>query len=168
MGSRESKEHHSRLPVLTLEWDDLDEPALEALAAKAAGFLVPGDVVVLAGEVGAGKTTFARAAARALGVREAVTSPTYQFARGYEGFLNGRAIAVNHLDLYRLEGLLDARDALDIDEYLGAGTVTFVEWAEPALGLLGEPSVVEIFHRSPTTRRVRLSGPVATRLSKTC
>ena len=168
MRSKEPKEHDSGLPVLALEWDDLDEDALEALAARTAGFLVPGDVVVLAGEVGAGKTTFVRAAARALGVREAVTSPTYQFARGYEGFLDGRAVVVNHLDLYRLEGLLDARDALDLDEYLDAGSVTFVEWAEPALGLLEEPNVVEVLHRSPTERRVRLSGPVAARLSTTC
>jgi tRNA threonylcarbamoyladenosine biosynthesis protein TsaE len=149
----------------SLEWDDLDEDAFEAVAAKAAGFLAPGDVVVLKGEVGAGKTTFVRAAARALGVREAVTSPTYQFARDYEGSLNGRAVAVNHLDLYRLEGL-DARDALDLDEYLDANAVTFVEWADPAIGILTtEPSVVEIFHRSPTLRRVRLSGPIAARLS---
>ena len=168
MGSRESKEHDPVLPVLTLDWDYLDEDALEALAARTAGFLVPGDVVVLAGEVGAGKTSFVRAAARAMGVQETVTSPTYQFARGYEGFVAGRAVAVNHLDLYRLEGFLDTRDALDLDEYLGADSVTFIEWAEPALGLLGEPSVVKIFHRSPTTRRVGLSGAIAARLSATC
>ena len=172
--SRESKEHYfrhptldSRLPVLTLEWDDLDEDALVALAGEVAGSLGPGDVVVLRGEVGAGKTAFVRAAARALGVREAVTSPTYQFARGYEGSVNGRATAVYHLDLYRLAGL-NARDALDLDEYLDADSVTFVEWPDPALGLLTEPSVVEILHRSPATRRVRLSGPLATRLWTTC
>jgi tRNA threonylcarbamoyladenosine biosynthesis protein TsaE len=168
VGSRGSEEHDSGLPVLSLEWEDLDEDALKALAARAAGFLVPGDAVVLTGEVGAGKTTFVRAAAGALGVREAVTSPTYQFARGYEGCLNGCAVAVNHLDLYRLEGVPDARDALDPEEYLGAGSVTFIEWAGPVLGLLEEPSLVEIFHRTPSTRRVRLSGPVAARLSTTC
>ena len=150
----------------SLEWDDLQRDALETLAARVAGSLLPGDVVVLKGEVGAGKTTFVRAAARALGVREAVTSPTYQFARGYEGSAGGQAVEVNHLDLYRLEGL-DVRDALDLDEYLQPGSVTFVEWADPALGLFEEPSVVEIFHRSPNTRRVRVSGPLAVRLSST-
>jgi tRNA threonylcarbamoyladenosine biosynthesis protein TsaE len=107
---------------------------------------------------------FVRAAAGALGVREAVTSPTYQFARRYEGLLaDGRGVDVNHLDLYRLEGL-DPWDALDPDEYVGPGSVAFVEWAEPALEVLGEPSVVEILHETPSTRRVRLSGPVALRL----
>ena len=148
----------------SLEWDDLDEGALKALAARVVDFLVPGDVVVLKGEVGTGKTTFVRAAARALAVREAMTSPTYQFARSYEGSVSGRAVRVNQLDPYRLEEL-DVRDALDLDQSLDAGSVTFVEWADPALGLLEEPSVVEIFHRSPTTRRLRFSGPLATRLS---
>ena len=147
-----------------LEWDDLDRDALEALAARAAGLLTPGDVVVLRGEVGAGKTTFVQAAARSLGVRETVTSPTYQFARGYRGSLGGRPIWLNHLDLYRLEGL-DARDVLELDEYLQPGSITFIEWADPALGLLEEPSVVEISHRSPETRRARISGPLAVRLS---
>ena len=164
MRSGESKEDDSRLP--TTEWDDLYENDLVALAARVADSLVPGDVVVLRGEVGAGKTTFVRAAARSLGVREAVTSPTYQFARGYEGSVGTRMVWVNHLDLYRLEGL-DARDALDLDEYLQSDSVTFVEWADPALGLLEEPSIVEISHRSPEMRSVRISGPLAARLSST-
>ena len=152
----------------SLEWEELDEDALRGLAAKATGYLIPGDVVVLKGEVGAGKTTFVRAAVRALGVRETVTSPTYQFARAYEGFAGGRAVTVNHLDLYRLEEL-DARDVLDLDEYLDAGSVTFIEWANPAAHLLEEPSVVEILHHTPDTRRVRFSGPLALRLSsKSC
>jgi tRNA threonylcarbamoyladenosine biosynthesis protein TsaE len=147
-----------------LDFDALDEAALAALARGVASVLEPGDVVVLRGEVGAGKTTFVRAAADSLGVREAVTSPTYQFARRYEGRTrDGREVAVNHLDLYRLEGL-DPRDALDPDEYVGPDALTFVEWAEPALELLPEPNVVEILHETPTTRRVRLHGPLAARL----
>ena len=148
-----------------LEWRDLDENALEALAERVSSALEPGDVVVLRGEVGAGKTTFVRAAARSLGVRERVTSPTYQFARGYEGHSGGRSLRVNHLDLYRLEGV-EERDALELDEYLDADAVTFIEWAEPALGLMDEPpTLVELSHATPTTRRVRLSGPAAARLT---
>jgi tRNA threonylcarbamoyladenosine biosynthesis protein TsaE len=163
VGSREPREHGSRSPSLGLEWKDLDEEALRALAGRVAAVLRPGDAVVLRGEVGSGKTTFVRAAARALGVRGTVTSPTYQFARGYEGAADGRRVTVNHLDLYRLEGL-DPRDALNLDEYLGADSVAFIEWADPALELLEEPSVVEISHQTPTTRRVRLTGPIAGRL----
>ena len=147
-----------------MEMGGLDEPALEDLAARVAGALVPGDVVVLSGEVGAGKTTFVRAAARALGVRERVTSPTYQFARGYDGRANGRPVAVNHLDLYRLEGI-EPPDALEIEDYVGPDAVTFIEWAEPALDAVGEPTVVHLDHEGPATRRVRLRGPAAGRLS---
>ena len=85
-----------------MELEGLDETALERLAAKVVAHLEPGDVVVLTGEVGSGKTTFVRAAARALGVEGRVTSPTYQIARGYEGTVEGRPVTVNHLDLYRL------------------------------------------------------------------
>lgn len=142
----------------------LDEGALEDLAARVGRVLEPGDVVVLSGEVGAGKTTFVRAAARALGVRERVTSPTYQFARGYEGELGGRPVTVNHLDLYRLEDL-EAPDVLEIDDYLGPDAVTFIEWARPALEAIGDPTVVHLGHESPVARRVGIRGPVAGRLS---
>jgi tRNA threonylcarbamoyladenosine biosynthesis protein TsaE len=147
-----------------LDLEELDEAALETLAAKVASTLQPGDVVVLAGEVGSGKTTFVRAAALALGVRGRVTSPTYQIARGYEGVAKGRPVTVNHLDLYRLEGLEDW-DALEIDDYLDPDSITFVEWAEPALGLMDDPTVVRISHQTPATRRVSVTGPAAGHLS---
>jgi tRNA threonylcarbamoyladenosine biosynthesis protein TsaE len=149
-----------------VEFEGLDESALEALAARVADHLEPGDVVVLGGEVGSGKTTFVRAAARSLGVEERVTSPTYQIARGYGGSAGGRKVTVNHLDLYRLEGLED-RDALELDDYLGPETITFVEWAsKDALDLIKDPTVVRISHQTPTTRRVSLQGPVALRMPR--
>jgi tRNA threonylcarbamoyladenosine biosynthesis protein TsaE len=148
-----------------VEFDGLDETALEALAARVADHLQPGDVVVLGGEVGSGKTTFVQAAARALGVEQRVTSPTYQIARGYGGTVDGREVTVNHLDLYRLEALKE-QDALELDDYLDPEAITFVEWAEPVLGVVENPTVVLISHQTPTTRRVSLSGPAARRMSR--
>jgi tRNA threonylcarbamoyladenosine biosynthesis protein TsaE len=148
-----------------VEYRGLDEAAFRDLAASFAARLSPGDVVVLAGEVGSGKTTFVREAARSLGVSERVTSPTYQLARGYEGTVDGRTVAVNHLDLYRLEGIED-RDVLELDDYLDPGAVTFIEWAEPALYLLHDPTVVRIYHETPATRRVTIGGPAADRFAE--
>jgi tRNA threonylcarbamoyladenosine biosynthesis protein TsaE len=149
-----------------VEFEGLDEAALEKLAARVADLLEPGDVVVLGGEVGSGKTTFVRAAARALGVEQRVTSPTYQIARGYGGAVDGREVTVNHLDLYRLEGL-ENQDALELDDYLDPEAITFVEWAsKDVLGVVENPTVVLISHETPTTRRVSLSGPAARRMSR--
>ena len=148
-----------------MRFEGLDEAALEALAAGVAAHLEPGDVVVLGGEVGSGKTTFVRAAVRSLGVEERVTSPTYQIARGYESTVDGRRVAVNHLDLYRLEALED-RDVLELDDYLDPEAITFVEWAEPALGLIENPTFVLISHQTPTARRVSILGPLAERMSQ--
>jgi tRNA threonylcarbamoyladenosine biosynthesis protein TsaE len=147
-------------------FEGLEEAALEGLASRVARMLEPGDVVVLSGEVGAGKTTFVRAAALALGVTDRVTSPTYQLARGYEGLKDGRRMVVNHIDLYRLEGIED-RDVLELDDYLEPEAVTFIEWADPALDAIENPSLVHISHETPTTRSVSLEGPIKERLS-TC
>ncbi|CAA9419566.1 tRNA threonylcarbamoyladenosine biosynthesis protein TsaE [uncultured Rubrobacteraceae bacterium] len=146
-----------------MRFEGLEEAALEALASRVALVLGPGDIVVLSGEVGTGKSTFVRAAARSLGVKDRVTSPTYQLARGYEGLKDGRRVVVNHMDLYRLQGV-EARDVLELDDYLQPDAVTFVEWADPALDAIENPSVVRISHDTPTTRSVSLEGPVLGRL----
>jgi tRNA threonylcarbamoyladenosine biosynthesis protein TsaE len=145
-------------------FEGLEEDALQGLARNVARVLEPGDVVVLSGEVGAGKTTFVRAAALALGVTERVTSPTYQLARGYEGLVDGQRVVVNHMDLYRLEGI-EVRDALELDDYLEPEALTFIEWADPALDAIEDPSLINISHETPTTRSVSLQGPAEERLS---
>lgn len=96
----------------------------EAVAAQLAQRLRPGDVVLVSGDLGAGKTTFVRGACRALGVSAAVTSPSFTLARRYAG-----TVPISHLDLYRL-GDLDAEDPALLADELGADRVTFVEWPE--------------------------------------
>jgi tRNA threonylcarbamoyladenosine biosynthesis protein TsaE len=79
--------------------------------------------------------------------------------------VDGRKVTVHHLDLYRLEGL-EGRDALELDDYLDPEAITFVEWAEPALGVIENPTLVLISHQTPTTRRLSLAGPAARRMSR--
>jgi len=98
----------------------------EALAGRLAAGLRPGDVVVVAGDLGAGKTTFVRGAARALGATGPVTSPTFTIGQIYPG-----PIPVSHLDLYRIGGLADEEPGL-LDDYLAPDVIAFVEWAEIA------------------------------------
>jgi tRNA threonylcarbamoyladenosine biosynthesis protein TsaE len=96
----------------------------EAAAAELAARLKPGDVVLVSGELGAGKTTFVRGACRALGVGTVVTSPTYTIGQVYAA-AGGREIA--HLDLYRLDSMRGEDPAL-LDDYLTPQRIGFVEW----------------------------------------
>jgi tRNA threonylcarbamoyladenosine biosynthesis protein TsaE len=132
---------------------DTGSPAeTEALAAGLADDLHPGDVVLVSGDLGAGKTTFVRGAARALGVQVPVTSPTFTIARRYE---DGR-LPVSHLDLFRLDGLDGEEPDLLADE-LGGDRVAFVEWPEhgaPDLGDLTVAARVHLEHLGGDRRRV--------------
>ena len=101
----------------------------ERIAAGLAERLRPGDVVTVSGPLGAGKTTFVRGAARALGVTAPVTSPTFTIGNRYRG-----AVDVSHLDLYRFEGVSPAEWG-DLEPYFD-DAVCFVEWPEAAAGVL--------------------------------
>lgn len=124
----------------------------EALGARVAERLAPGDVVVISGEVGAGKTTLIRGACRALGVTEPVTSPTFTIGQRYGG---GR-VPVSHLDLYRLESL-EGEDPALLDDYLGPDGVAFVEWPAAAAERLGRPALeIRLQHADGERRRVEI------------
>jgi tRNA threonylcarbamoyladenosine biosynthesis protein TsaE len=129
----------------------------EALGAELAATLQPGDVVSLSGDLGAGKTTFVRGAARALGVTGPVTSPTFTIGHSYAA--SGAIKRVTHLDLYRLGSLSDEDPDL-LADYLGSDTVAFIEWpaiAEHELELLGRPARrVTLSHAGGDSRVVEI------------
>jgi tRNA threonylcarbamoyladenosine biosynthesis protein TsaE len=95
-----------------------------SLAAAVAPLAKPGDLLLLAGDLGAGKTSFVQGFARGLGVTEPVTSPAFVLARPYHGRL-----PLLHLDVYRLEHLQELQD-LGISELLDDGNVTVIEWGD--------------------------------------
>ena len=124
----------------------------EALGAEVAGELRPGDVVLVEGDVGSGKTTFVRGASRALGVEGPVPSPTFTIGQ----LLRGGQAVVAHLDLYRLTSLEDEDPSL-LDDYIGPDRITFVEWPEVGRDRLPAHSVrVRISHLGGDRRRVEL------------
>ena len=136
---------------------ETDGPEATARAgAELAARLGPGDVVLVSGELGAGKTTFVRGALRALGVTEPVTSPTFVVGILYDGSAGPLA----HLDLYRLAGLEDEDPGL-LDPYFGPDVVTFVEWPERAesealLGGRGIARHVTLEHAGGDRRRIEV------------
>jgi tRNA threonylcarbamoyladenosine biosynthesis protein TsaE len=129
----------------------------EALGARLASGLGPGEVVTISGELGAGKTTFVRGAARALGVAARVTSPTFTIGQRYQA---GGGRVVSHVDLYRLGSLADEDPDL-LADYLEPAAIAFVEWPgeeEAELGALARiVARVTLEHAGGDARRVTVS-----------
>jgi tRNA threonylcarbamoyladenosine biosynthesis protein TsaE len=129
-----------------------DPAETESLGAELAATLHAGDVVLVCGELGAGKTTLVRGAARALGVAVPVTSPSFSIGHRYAG----EKVTVSHLDLYRLEGL-DREDPGLLDDYLGPGRIAFVEWPSDDGAELSEPRLrIALSHAAAGRRRIEV------------
>lgn len=101
-----------------------------AIAATVAELARPGDLLLLSGDLGAGKTAFTQGLGFGLGVTDPITSPTFTIAQVYEGRLR-----LHHLDVYRLEQLSEALD-LGLGEILDDGAVTVIEWGDHILPIL--------------------------------
>jgi tRNA threonylcarbamoyladenosine biosynthesis protein TsaE len=128
----------------------------EALGARLAERLGPGDVVALTGELGAGKTCFTQGLARGLGVAGRAVSPTFVLINEYRGRL-----PVHHVDAYRTESLTELLD-LGLDELFSGDGVTIVEWADKLLPLLPAHTVhvhIEGVGDEPRTITLNMGAP---------
>jgi tRNA threonylcarbamoyladenosine biosynthesis protein TsaE len=115
--------------------------ATRALAADVARIARGGDVIVLAGEMGAGKTAFTQGFARALGVVESVTSPTFTLVQSYPA---DRGLTLHHLDVYRLDRMAEVSD-LGLDELIDRQSVTIIEWGDAIVDVLPDDRLEIVF-----------------------
>jgi tRNA threonylcarbamoyladenosine biosynthesis protein TsaE len=115
---------------MTVRLHTSSSAATKALARVLAEQVRPGDLLLLVGELGAGKTTFAQGFALGLGIEEPVTSPTFTLARTYPGRL-----PMNHVDVYRLERMAEVGD-LALAELIDSNSVTLIEWGDAILAAL--------------------------------
>jgi tRNA threonylcarbamoyladenosine biosynthesis protein TsaE len=125
----------------------------ESLGAELAAGLRDGDVVLVQGELGSGKTTLVRGAARALGVTDPVTSPTFSIGHRYRAV----ELTVSHLDLHRVAAL-EHEDPGLLADYLGPGRIAFVEWPpESDRELTSAALRVRLSHRGGDRREIEVT-----------
>jgi tRNA threonylcarbamoyladenosine biosynthesis protein TsaE len=155
--------------LLTRESEELllpDAEATRALGRRLAALLPPGGLLLLQGDLGAGKTCLVQGLAQGLGIEEPVTSPSFALAQHYGGRRpDGSATALVHLDLYRLEDAASAAElfAQEEEEAQALGAVLAVEWPE-RLQALPQPAwhlglTLANRHDPAAGRRARLVGP---------
>ncbi|WP_189855485.1 tRNA (adenosine(37)-N6)-threonylcarbamoyltransferase complex ATPase subunit type 1 TsaE [Streptomyces poonensis] len=148
------------VPGVTVELTVDSPDEMRELGRRLAGLLRAGDLVMLTGELGAGKTTLTRGLGEGLGVRGAVTSPTFVIARVHPSLGDGPPLV--HVDAYRLGGGLDEMEDLDLDVSL-ADSVIVVEWGEGKVEELTEDRLHLLIHRAvgdtaDEVRHVTLTG----------
>ena len=137
----------------TLEWSAIDESELVTLACTLASLVGSGGVILLEGELGAGKTTFARALLGKLGVGERIKSPTYSLVESYRI----PAMQVHHLDLYRIA---DAEELewLGLADLVDGPSLMIVEWPDRGAGALPPADLRIQFTHAGARRNLRITG----------
>ena len=124
------------------------------MAEKIARTLRGGEVIVLSGELGAGKTAFTEASAAALAVKETVLSPTFTMVKEYKG----ENLGLYHFDLYRIEDAAELEE-LGLDEYFSSDAVTVIEWNKLDFSdFPGKVIEISIDYISPESRLFRVNG----------
>lgn len=151
---------HNPAPANTLGITVTSPEQMGDLGRRLAMLLRPGDLVMLSGELGAGKTTLTRGLGEGLGVRGAVTSPTFVIARVHPSLSEGPPLV--HVDAYRLGGGLDEMEDLDLDVSLPESVIV-VEWGDGKVEELSDDRLRVVIHRAvgDTTdemREVTLTG----------
>ena len=136
----------------------VDMALLSRLAEALAEVIRPGDVVLLVGDLGAGKTTFTQHVARALGVVEPVTSPTFTIAHTYRAGRGAPVPSLMHLDAYRLRGA-DDLDAVGLFDGLDEGAAAVIEWGDIVGDAFEAPLTVAFSFVGDETRSVTCSAP---------
>ena len=132
----------------------------EALGERFALKLNPGSVVALRGGLGAGKTCFTRGIARALGITDNVTSPTYTIVSEYGARLNGQTLPFYHIDAYRLHCDEDFENT-GAGESMGGNGITVIEWSERIPRSIPKDAItVEIEITGPQSRLLRIIGDI--------
>ncbi|MGI5137639.1 tRNA (adenosine(37)-N6)-threonylcarbamoyltransferase complex ATPase subunit type 1 TsaE [Streptomyces sp. CA-106110] len=142
------------MPGVTIEFTVTSPEQMQELGCRLAKLVRAGDLVMLNGELGAGKTTLTRGLGEGLGVRGAVTSPTFVIARVHPSLGDGPPLV--HVDAYRLGGGLDEMEDLDLDVSLPESVVV-VEWGEGKVEDLTDDRLHVVIHRAvgDTTDEVR-------------
>ena len=137
-----------------------DDAATQAAGESFAQVLRPGDIVLLSGPLGAGKTTFSKGVARGLGVRDRVTSPTFTMVRQHEAHNDQGITTLHHCDVYRVESLGEVLD-LDLGELVEENAVALVEWGELAASIFGRDVVtVTITPNDDDSRTIAVAGAI--------
>ena len=136
----------------------VDMALLSRLAEALAEVMRPGDVVLLVGDLGAGKTTFTQHVAGALGVVEPVTSPTFTIAHTYQAGRAAPVPSLMHLDAYRLRGA-DDLDAVGLFDGLDEGAAAVIEWGDIVADAFEAPLTIAFSFVGDETRSVTCSAP---------
>ncbi|MET8328281.1 tRNA (adenosine(37)-N6)-threonylcarbamoyltransferase complex ATPase subunit type 1 TsaE [Streptomyces sp. NPDC005181] len=144
-GETQAGEAQAEETPVTARFEVTSPEQMQALGRRIAGLLRPGDLVMLSGELGAGKTTLTRGLGEGLGVRGAVTSPTFVIARVHPSLGTGPALV--HVDAYRLGGGLDEMEDLDLDVSLPESVVV-VEWGDGKVEELSDDRLQVVIHRA--------------------